>query len=331
MQPAVPRYECVFCQAVIVRNRGFQAQATADCIGTQGRQSARISGPGTPEVPFHSGCSLVVCFNTSLIQLQEVEPVSRERRLPLDGVWNFRDLGGYPAGEKTVRWANLYRSSRLSALTDRDCQKLEPLGITLVCDLRLESERADSPNRLDFATPAVVHAPATTKASDELDALFDAGERDPSVYRAIVLEGYRQLVLDNGPSWSKVVRAIINAPSGASVVHCSAGQDRTGMVVAIVLLALGVSERTVIKDYCLTAHFGPPEAELEAIVAEATKQGRAPIGSQELRRIFEPTSELMRTGLETMRDSHGSVQGYLRESLLHTDAEIEALRGRLLE
>ena len=257
--------------------------------------------------------------------------MSRDRRLPLEGAWNFRDIGGYPVGGQRVRWGHLYRSSRLSELSDADCDRLRTLGITLVCDLRRAPGRLTAPSRLDFGDPVVLHAPATTKAADEFDVLFASGEHRLPVYRTVLTEGYRQLARDNCDSWSKVVHALIDAPEGATIIHCSAGQDRTGMVIAILLLALGVAEQTVIEDYCLTASFGPPKAEFEAMSTEAATKGNEPVGADELRKILEPTPELLQASFEAMRDDHGSIEGYMRESLRLTGADISALRRRLLE
>ena len=257
--------------------------------------------------------------------------MSQDRRLPLEGAWNFRDIGGYPVGDRRVRWGRVYRSSRLSQLSDADCDRLRTLDITLVCDLRRAPGRLAAPSRLDFGNPSVVQAPATTRAADEFENMFAGGERRLSEYRAVLTEGYRQLARDNCDSWSKVVHALIDAPEGAAIVHCSAGQDRTGMLIAILLLALGVDEETVVDDYCLTASFGPPDAEFEAMIAEAATKGNEPVGTNELRKILEPTPELLKASFEAMRDDHGSIEGYLRESLGLAGNDITALRERLLE
>jgi hypothetical protein len=63
--------------------------------------------------------------------------VAAERRLPMEGVVNFRDLGGYVTGDgRRVRWDRVYRSDSLERLTNDDIEALEPLGVRLVCDLR---------------------------------------------------------------------------------------------------------------------------------------------------------------------------------------------------
>jgi protein-tyrosine phosphatase len=256
---------------------------------------------------------------------------SGDRRLPLEGAWNFRDVGGYLAGRQRVRWGRLYRSSRLSDLSDADCERLRTLDIRLVCDLRRAPGRVAAPSRLEFGDPSVLHAPATTKAADEFDELFASGERRIPVYREVLVEGYRQLARDNCDSWSKVVRALLEAEEGAAIVHCTAGQDRTGMMIAILLLALGVAEETVVEDYCLSARFGPPDAEFEGMIVEAVKTGSNPVGVETLRKILAPSPDLLMASFEAMRDDHDSIEGYLHEALALTDVDIAGLRKRLLE
>src|ERR1700730_18336008 len=79
----------------------------------------------------------------------------RVRRLPLQGVVNFRDLGGYSTADgRAVRWGQVFRSDALCGLTDSDLVVLADLGLRTVCDLRSEAERAHMPNRQLLARAA---------------------------------------------------------------------------------------------------------------------------------------------------------------------------------
>ena len=75
--------------------------------------------------------------------------LSQMRVISVDGASNFRDFGGYPtASGKTVRWRQLYRSSKLSELTDMGLETFESLGIRMVIDLRTSDEIKKAPDRL---------------------------------------------------------------------------------------------------------------------------------------------------------------------------------------
>ena len=72
-----------------------------------------------------------------------------ERKLPLAGPRNFRDLGGYPTDSgRRVRWGCLFRAASLAELTDDDVAYLERIGLARVIDLRGDDEVQDRPNRL---------------------------------------------------------------------------------------------------------------------------------------------------------------------------------------
>jgi len=257
--------------------------------------------------------------------------MTEDRRLPLEGVWNFRDVGGYgTAGGRVVRRGVLFRSSRLSEVSDRDRDALSALDISTVCDLRRDVERSRRPSRLDFASPlAVVHAPAATPSTEGFERLLKAGEQRVAPYRALFVDSYRELASDNHAAWIAFLRALLEAP-GATVVHCNAGQDRTGAAVAIVLSALGVARDVVTADYCLTATYGPPP-DVDQMHRSMRAAGLDPPPPEVLIEILEPTAELLDVFLDAVERDHGSMDGYLRDALGMTDADTDALRARMLE
>lgn len=244
--------------------------------------------------------------------------VLAERRIPLDGASNFRDLGGYRTADgRRVRWGAVYRSDRLAELSDADCRIMSELRIGLVLDLRSDGERAEHPDRLDFAVrPAVALLPIEGQAGKEFAALIEAGERRLPLLRAVIAGGYRELVDDYRDVWTELFARLLAAPGDALLVHCSAGQDRTGLAVALLLLALAVPREVVIADYMLTALWAP---KFDAPSSEVPF----------LREVWRPGPELLEAGLDAMVASHGSIDGYLRA--IGVDEQMRAaLRDRLL-
>ena len=80
-----------------------------------------------------------------------------ERRVVLEGSRNFRDIGGYIGdGGRQVRWGRLFRSGRLSALTERDITRLGTLDLAVVCDFRQPSESDDHPSLLPSKKPEIL-------------------------------------------------------------------------------------------------------------------------------------------------------------------------------
>jgi protein-tyrosine phosphatase len=250
----------------------------------------------------------------------------RERRVVLDGAQNFRDLGGHPTIDgRRVRWGAVYRSDHLSRLTDADHRVLERLDLELVCDLRAPHERAERPNRLPSMGPLrVLNIAVEVQAGTELEALLVAGERDKNRLRRVVAGGYREFVHTHRSAWSELFRALLDERSGATVIHCSAGQDRTGFATALLLLAIGVSRDVVVEDYLLTEVYRPGEAAVDDVEAKDS-----PFPTSLVVDVLRPRSALLEASFEAMESGYDSIQGYL--SAIGVDERArELLRERLL-
>jgi protein-tyrosine phosphatase len=186
--------------------------------------------------------------------------VTADHSLHLASAPNFRDIGGYRTSDgKWVKVGLLYRSDGLDALTDADIAALQGLGVKLVCDLRTDTERTSKP---DKEIPGSTNEQINIIGADELTAkITDAitsGDKaaqqellgDGKAQRLLV-DGGRSLVSDANPlAEYKVFFSRIEDPSNLpTVMHCSAGKDRTGWASAAVLTALGVPKSTVMQDY----------------------------------------------------------------------------------
>jgi protein-tyrosine phosphatase len=180
--------------------------------------------------------------------------------IDLDGAVNVRDVGGLPTedGGKTVA-GRLLRGDNLQDLTPADITRLvRGLGLTTVVDLRSTAElRSEGPAPLD-ALPEVRHLhfpvlPEQGTATDVVaDVLLTRGDADRSRYPADPRAGHYLGYLEDRPD--QVVAAVrgVAAAPGAALVHCAAGKDRTGVVVALALRAVGVRPDAVAADYAAT-------------------------------------------------------------------------------
>ena len=242
-----------------------------------------------------------------------------KRTIDLDGCVNFRDLGGYPAeGGRTLRWRLLFRSDALHALSALDVIHVrDELGVSDIVDLRSTYELSNEGRGLLEAEAIDFHH----------NPLFDG---DPSASDAShVTEmslGERYLgMMDHGHAKiTNAIRLLANAKAGA-IYHCAAGKDRTGVVSAIVLSALGVADELIVADYALSAE------RIDDIIARVMSMK----GYQDtLREMPEDTlhakPESMETVLAGVADRWGTVVDYLREGGLSTD-ELGLLRSKCLD
>jgi protein-tyrosine phosphatase len=171
------------------------------------------------------------------------------RWLDLEGALNVRDVGGKPAGPHFTAPDALYRGDNVDDLTPRDVEVLVAgRGLRAVIDLR-------SP--VESVTPPAWIAPAGVEYH-RIPLLDLSGETLASVGAAMASDveaAYRTMAERAGPGIAQVVSVLTSpvAEPGPVLVHCAAGKDRTGIVVAVILAALGVPDEFVVADYMATA------------------------------------------------------------------------------
>jgi protein-tyrosine phosphatase len=233
--------------------------------------------------------------------------------IELEGAVNVRDLGGLPAGDgaETVH-GRLVRSDNLQALSAEDVLKLvRDLGVRTVVDLRSPAEvTTEGPAPLD-RVPDVrrAHHPVLAEGlgTNTVDEVILSGhEQDQSRYPDDPACGRYLGYLENSPG--NVVAAIrsIARSEGAVMVHCAAGKDRTGVVVALVLSAVGVERAVVVADYAATSERLVPVFErLSNSPTYASSLAGKPMESHRAR------PETMAAFLEQVDERHGGVHRWL--------------------
>ena len=181
--------------------------------------------------------------------------------IDLDGAVNVRDVGGLPAvdGGPTVP-GRLLRSDNLQALSPADVTRLvDGLGVTTVIDLRSTAERASEGAAPLDSVPGLrrVHHPVIPELGSATDAVADAllarAEERRSRFPGDPTCGFYLGYLEDRPDQVAGAVRSIARDQGTALVHCAAGKDRTGVVVALALTAAGVRPEAVVADYAATA------------------------------------------------------------------------------
>lgn len=243
--------------------------------------------------------------------------VGQDRWLQFDGLSNARDIGGLPIERGGyVRPGVLLRTEALEYLSPGDVRRLlDVYGVAQVLDLRTDSER-DRHGRGELFTAGVrTHLlsfiPEEGRALPEVDE-----DLDPMV------RNYLAYLDDRGANVVDGVRRVAQLADGATIVHCAAGKDRTGVLVALVESVAGVPRSDVVADYALSA------IRIEEMFRRWTRSaGEAMPEDDEIDR-HRPRAEVMRRFLEVLDERHGGPVGWLQAHGL-TDAERDRLRDRL--
>lgn len=264
------------------------------------------------------------------------------RWIDLQGADNVRDLGGLPTLDgQRVQPHRLIRSDSLQTLTPADVRHLvKDLDVRSVADLRTSVEvETEGPGPLSREPLVEIHHLSLfPEAGVNTDAVADDEEAPvvlPWQRRSDELSDeekrrgasgiYLRYLLDRADSIVGALR-LIAGTDGATIVHCAAGKDRTGVVVAFALAEVGVRPEAIVEDYALSAE--RVEATLRRIAARRTYA--ADLGDDVEVAKHKPRPETMHRLLAAMDELHGGVPAWLRAHGW-TEDDAAALRKRLLD
>jgi protein-tyrosine phosphatase len=245
------------------------------------------------------------------------------RLIALEAAHNFRDVGGYRTydGRQKTKWGQLFRADGLGNLTRADQEVLRPLGLRTVIDLRSGSELADR-GRFQYDTFDIdfQHVPILEQLwPEETLTHFDSD-------REFLLWAYRDMLDVGAHRFAAAIEALARPHALPAVFHCTAGKDRTGLLAALLLSALGVRRDEVLADYALTA------AGIARMKAWAERE--SPLVAERLAAtpawFFAALPEALDEILEDLCWAHGTIRDYVR-SIGVGDRTLVHLSSRLLE
>jgi protein-tyrosine phosphatase len=211
---------------------------------------------------------------------------SPARHFNLAGASNFRDLGGYPAGDgRKVRWRQIFRSNHLGLVTEADIRVLRGLGLKSAFDFRGVEERAVAMCALEeiavHSLPIEPSVQATLRARRATGAPLSSTDA-----LDVMRDSYRNYVRQSTPSYRALFAHLIE-DRAPLVIHCTAGKDRTGFACALILHALGVPDETIAEDYLLTNRFYRRDPAASSDLPEDVRQVLASVETSFLAAAFD--------------------------------------------
>ncbi len=243
-------------------------------------------------------------------------PFDPDRQVALQGAFNFRDVGGLATARgREVRRGLLFRSDSLSRLTPADLRTVQGLGLRTVVDLRTTRERASAPDRLPRGQGIrCVHLPMRdpTVPESRLRLMAQLVYRGPSTdLGALLRQHYEAFAFQCGASVGALVRLVADDASLPLLVHCTAGKDRTGFTMAVVLRILSVAMDDVLADHLVTNELLRPALPRYVRMLRWLSLGR--LTKDQMMPLLEARAEDLENVLREIEVRHGSMGRWLEE------------------
>ncbi|GGO95812.1 tyrosine-protein phosphatase [Wenjunlia tyrosinilytica] len=255
----------------------------------------------------------------------------------LEGVRNFRDVGGLPTADgRRVRSGRLFRSGHLAFATEEDARFLRGLGLRFVFDFRndsdieLEGPDVDLPGvrhvRMPLSDPAHGAEFWKTVRDGDVAALRERLGEGRAGTR--MQKSYRRMVRERTAEHSRLLRTLAEEDGLPALMHCAAGKDRAGMSIVVVLLALGVERDAIEADYLRSNEVRNRYRLRRDDGSTHRSNGEA---LELLRPLFEARVEYLESAYQSIEEHWGSTERYLTEGLDCGPQRRERLRALLLD
>jgi protein-tyrosine phosphatase len=244
------------------------------------------------------------------------------------GLRNLRDIGGLPAaGRRVTRSGLVYRAEAPVNLSDEGLEAVKALRLHTALDLRDREEDVFVHTTLPEGVErlyAGVQPPADPGGKGLLQQVFDGERLDYSA--AELGELYVEFLEGQAKAFGRAIAFCAEEQNLPTLIHCHAGKDRTGLVVAMLLDVVGVEREAVMSDYELTTYFRAYRRQevADALAASGTDWDRvAP--------LFIAPPEALAKAIAHLETLHGSVRGFLAGPGEVDEAALDRLPDMLLD
>lgn len=271
------------------------------------------------------------------------------RILPIMGMYNFRDMGGYPGKDgRRVKWGMLYRGDHLYNMKPEGVSYLDAVGLHSVIDFRGYQECEAYPNKLgdndikeyhfipDGKIAAFAGSLQNGESMDHHDMQIEFAreqvKKDPDMAARSMMN--QQVEFVNNPASQKAYHdtlALIAETDAAPLYfHCKGGKDRTGYAAMLLLTILGVEESVIMYDYLLTNRAREKKNQRYLENFRKMAQGDEAV-AQYLFALFKTEEAYLNAAIQEIKQNHGSIMSYIKNVLHISDKQIQIIQSLYLE
>jgi len=215
-------------------------------------------------------------------------------RIPLEGLHNTRDLGGFEAADgRHIRPKKLLRSGQLAGMTKKDREKSAETDMMKMLVQKMSSSE--------------------TAAEEYMDGL----------YRDLVMEPFSR------QQYRHFFEILLSHEEGALLWHCSAGKDRVGVGTALLLSALGVPRETIVRDYMMVNEFTGDV--VEGHLEKLKERLHNPQLINCLRELMQVKESYIYSVFAAIDENFGGMENFLKTEMGLDGGRLELLRDKYLE
>ncbi len=266
-----------------------------------------------------------------------------EQAIDLSSIGNARELGGYKAGEFSVKRGILLRTGSISKADEEDIRKLsQEYSLGALIDLRMKTEKEEEPDpeipgATYYSFPVMEMSDYPGYDEEEVTRLLLSEDRMALIRRSIEIgmldaSFYETFVMfDRGKkAYRGFFQVLLDTPRHRAVLwHCTDGKDRTGVASMLLLSALGVDRETILKDYLLSNEYNAERIQYakEILAAKRPDPNTEKMMLFGMGAVYE---EYLLASIRVLEKNYGSVEAYLEQELGVGPEEREQLRGKYL-
>lgn len=253
--------------------------------------------------------------------------IQEVKRIPLEGVHNTRDLGGYrTADERCIRPKRLIRSGELSKLTENDKRVLlQEYDLAAVVDFRTFTEQTESPDPPLSGVSYISNPILEEKAlgitrekesdSDVVSMVLGKMKGNENAGEEYMKNMYGNLITNefSKKQYGNFFRILLKYTKGAVLWHCTAGKDRAGTGTVLLLEALGVSREQIVADYLKVNEFAADGIN-RTVQTLIEKTGDKEL-AEHLRTLFSVQESYIHTIFHIIDTGYGTIDQYLKEEM----------------
>lgn len=262
--------------------------------------------------------------------------MTNERIIPIKGVKNFRDMGGYTSNDgRLLKWGSLYRSGHFADMDIAAIPAVAARNIADVIDFRSASELERQPAVWPGAwQPAYHSTPIGGNAAAWVRELYEKLSIAPfpaKELREQFILAFETIPIANAPGLKRLFDVLVEGDTeSAALFHCTAGKDRTGIAGGLIMTALDMSEDQIFEDFMLTNHAVDLEVTTTHYAKLMSEKAGRKIAPKDVHPLVGVEPDFLKAAFAVMAKEYGTVDTYLTEAMGLTATRREKLKARFL-